>query len=310
MKFAIQHGIGDPRWTPEIIESAAMIRFATSAEALGFDAIAFTDHPAPSARWVESGGEGSADLFTSLGFCAAVTSRIRLLTYVLLPTYRNPFETAHRAATLDHLSGGRLTLGLGTGYLKSEFRALGSDPDDRRERFEEAMGVCRQVWRGEDVTVEGRGFSARGIRSVPKALQQPHPPLWLHGNTDWAIDWVVRNAQGWIGMIIGADRVATLRTTAIPTLEDFKIRLRHVKRACEDAGRDPMSLEIINTGIWGMLDVRSNLRNESDFERMRDEVGQLASMGVEWVAFNVCGDSLNASIDSMEAFAKGVIAPR
>ena len=106
---------------------------------LGFDAIAFTDHPAPSARWVDAGGEGVADLFTSLGFCAAVTSTVRLLTYVLLPTYRNPFVTAHQVATLDHLSGGRVTVGMGTGYLKSEFHALGVDPDNRRARFEEAI---------------------------------------------------------------------------------------------------------------------------------------------------------------------------
>jgi len=120
MQFAVQHGIGDPRWTPAIISPDATKRIATTAERLGYGAIGFTDHPAPSNRWVESGGEGAAELFTSLGFCAAVTSTVRLITYVLLPTYRNPFVTAHQAATLDHLSGGRLTLGLGTGYLKSE----------------------------------------------------------------------------------------------------------------------------------------------------------------------------------------------
>ncbi|MGD9701032.1 MAG: LLM class flavin-dependent oxidoreductase [Acidimicrobiia bacterium] len=77
MKFGVQHGIGDPQWTPAIISPRAMKRFAATAERVGFDAIAFTDHPAPSNRWVESGGEGVADLFTSLGFCAAVTSTIR-----------------------------------------------------------------------------------------------------------------------------------------------------------------------------------------------------------------------------------------
>ena len=71
MKFAVQHGIGDSRWVPEIISPREVRRFAETAERVGFDAIGFTDHPAPSARWVESGGEGVADLFTSLGFCAA-----------------------------------------------------------------------------------------------------------------------------------------------------------------------------------------------------------------------------------------------
>jgi probable F420-dependent oxidoreductase len=305
VKFAVQHGIGDSRWVPAIISPREVTRFAQTAERLGYDAIAFTDHPAPSNRWVESGGEGVADLFTSLGFCAAVTSTVRLLTYVLLPTYRNPFVTAHQAATLDHLSEGRVTLGLGTGYLKSEFFALGVDPENRRDRFEEAMAVAKQVWAGQDVSIEGYGYSARGVRSVPASVQRPHPPLWLHGNTDWAIDWVVREGQGWMGMIIGEERIKTLRTRAIPTVEAFEARLGDVRAACERVGRDPATLEIINNGIWPMLDIRAGRSTE----QMRDEVGRLDAMGVDWVSFNLCGDDPEASIDTVEWFASEVLAP-
>jgi probable F420-dependent oxidoreductase len=281
-----------------------MTRWATAAERLGFDAIAFTDHPAPSNRWVESGGEGVADLFTSLGFCAAVTSTVQLLTYVLLPTYRNPFVTAHQVATLDHLSAGRVTVGMGTGYLKSEMHALGVDPDNRRDRFEEAMQVCKQVWAGEDVTIEGFGYSARGVRSVPASLQRPHPPLWLHANTEWATDWVVREGQGWLGMIVGAERIGTLRTVAIPDLEAFGVRVEDVRGRCEAIGRDPATLEIINTGIWSMLDIRDDL----GAEEMRDQVGQLADMGTDWIAFNLCGDDPDVSIETIEWFAAEVMS--
>ncbi len=249
-KYAVQHGIGDPRWTPAIITPDATKRWVQAAEAGGFDAISFTDHPAPSARWVESGGEGVADLFTSLGFCAAATSRVKLVTIVLMPTYRHPFVTAHQAATLDHLSSGRVILGLGTGYLKAEMHALGVDPNNRRDRFEEAMAVWKQVWAGHDVTIEGYGYSARGVRSVPASLQQPHPPLWLHGNTYWATDWVVRQGQGWMGMIIGEDRTPTLRTRPIPTLEAFLDRVTDVHGRCEAVGRDPDAVEIIANGMW------------------------------------------------------------
>jgi probable F420-dependent oxidoreductase len=303
MKFAVQHGIGDSRWTPAIISPREVTRWATTAERLGFDAISFTDHPAPSNRWVESGGEGVADLFTSLGFCAAVTSTIQLLTYVLLPTYRNPFVTAHQVATLDHLSGGRVTVGMGTGYLKSEFHALGVDPNNRRARFEEALAVCKQVWAGEDVTIDGFGYSARGVRSVPAALQRPHPPLWLHANTDWATDWVVREGQGWLGMMVGEERIATLRTVAIPTLDAFATRVADVRARCEAAHRDPATLQIVNTGIWGMLDVRRGM----NAEQMRDDVGRLAAIGTDWVAFNLCGDDPDASVATLEWFAAEVI---
>jgi probable F420-dependent oxidoreductase len=303
MKFAVQHGVGDPRWTPAIITPEATKQFAVTAERAGYDAIAFTDHPAPSNRWVEAGGEGVADLFTSLGFCAAVTERVRLLTYVLLPTYRNPFVTAHQAATLDHLSGGRLTLAMGTGYLKSEMHALGVDPDNRRQRFEEALHVCKQVWSGDDVSIEGFGYSARGVRSVPSALQRPHPPLWLHANTSWATDWVVGEGQGWMGMIVGPERMPTLRTVPIPTLDDFAARVDDVRARCEVAGRDPSTLEIICNGAVPMLDIRDGL----DAGAMLETVALLEQMGTDWVAFNLCGDDPVASIETLEWFAEHVI---
>ncbi len=306
MRFGVQHGIGDPKWTPRIISPHETKRFATTAERVGYDAIAFTDHPAPSNRWVESGGEGVADLFTSLGFCAAVTSTVRLLSWVLLPTYRNPFVTAHQVATLDHLSEGRVTLGMGTGYLKSEFHALGVDPNNRRQRFEEAMVIAKQVWAGHDVTHDGHGFSARGVRCVPAAVQSPHPPLWLHGNTDWGLDWAVREGDGWVGMIISEERVRTLRTRAIPTLPAFAQRVDDLRIACEQAGRAPATLEIICTGVWGMLDVRRGL----NAEQMRDEVGQLEAIGSGWIVFNLCGDDPDASIDTLEWVAAEVVAPR
>jgi probable F420-dependent oxidoreductase len=304
MKIGVQHGVGDSRWTPAIISPQATKQFATTAERLGYDAIAFTDHPAPSGRWVDSGGEGVADIFTSLGFCAAVTERVQLLTYVLVPTYRNPFITAHQVATLDHLSEGRVTLGLGTGYLKSEFHALGVDPNNRRARFEEAMLVCKQVWAGSDVTVEGFGYSARGVRSVPSSVQRPHPPLWLHANTAWATDWVVREGQGWMGMIVGPERMGTLRTVPIPTIDDFGQRVIDLRGRAERAGRDPSTIEIICNGVWPMMDVRNGLNPE----HMRDEIGRLNQIGTDWVVFNLCGDDVEASIETLEAVAAAVIS--
>jgi hypothetical protein len=102
-----------------------MATFARVAEQCGYSGIAFTDHPAPTVRWTQAGGEGSADPLVSLAYCAAVTHAIELMTFVLVLPYRNPFLLAHQVNTLDALSGGRVTLGLGTGYLKGEMRALG-----------------------------------------------------------------------------------------------------------------------------------------------------------------------------------------
>jgi probable F420-dependent oxidoreductase len=303
MKFGVQHGVGDSRWTPAILRPEEVRRFVSTAERCGYGAVAFTDHPAPSGRWVDSGGEGVADLFTSLAFCAAASSTIRLLSWVLVPPYRNPFVTAHQIATLDHLSAGRVTLGLGTGYLKSEFYALGTDPANRRTVFEENVEVMKLVWEGHDVHREGIGFSANGVRSVPAALQQPHPPLWVHGNTQWGMDYAVAHAEGWIGMIVSEQQVRTIRTRAIVDLAAFARRVEDLAVACDRAGRQLSDIEIVNTGIWPMLDVRDGL----DATKMRAQVAELESLGVSWIVFNVCGDDPDISIDSVEWVAANVI---
>ena len=303
MKFGVQHGVGDPRWQPSIIKPEEVTRFVGAAEVGGYGAVAFTDHPAPSNRWVEAGGEGVADLFTSLAFCAAVSQRVRLLSWVLVPPYHNPFLTAHQVATLDHLSAGRVTLGLGTGYLKSESYALGADPIRKREEFEEALDVMIEVWAGRDVDRDGRGFSARGVRSVPAAVQQPHPPLWVHGNTNWGIGVAVGRAQGWIGMITSEQQSRTIRTRPLPTIDHCASRLDDVRVACEQAGRDPSTLEIVCTGVWPILDVRTEL----DAARMGDEVARLEALGVDWIVFNVCGDDPDASVATVDWVAEHVI---
>ncbi|MCU1344276.1 MAG: putative dehydrogenase, partial [Acidimicrobiia bacterium] len=101
MKFSIQHGVGDPAWTPPIISKQAVRSFTRITEDSGWDAIAFTDHPAPSDRWIAVGGEGVCDPFSALGFCAAITDTLELMTLVLVPAFRNPFLQAQQLSTLD-----------------------------------------------------------------------------------------------------------------------------------------------------------------------------------------------------------------
>ncbi len=101
---------------------------------------------------------------------------------MVLP-YRNPFVVAKAGATLDLLSGGRFTLAVGAGYLKREFAALGVDLDERDELFDEALDVIKAIWTGDDVGFEGRHFSARGVTAHPRPVSDPHPPIWIGGNS-------------------------------------------------------------------------------------------------------------------------------
>ena len=305
MHFGIQHGMGDPGWQPGILEPSAVRSFARAVEDAGYAHLAFTDHPAPSARWVASGGEGVAELFTALGFCAAVTERIRLLTWMLVVPYHNPLAMAHRVATLDALSGGRLTLGVGTGYLKSEFFAVGADFDDRRAAFDRGLDVLRQALSGGDVDAEGPGFSARGARVQPPAVQRPSPPLWIHGNGHFGLERAARAGQGWVALMMDRGRESTLRTPAIPDLAVLANRIDTLRARAEAHGRDPDTIEIVATSVVPLVDARRAWSRDDYAERFE----RLADLGVGSIIVNACGDDAVASEDGALRFAADFIRP-
>jgi len=130
------------------------------------------------------------------------TSRLRLLTHLAVVPYRNPFLLAKSAATLDKISHGRLTLGVGTGYLKTEFFALGVDFDERNELFDEALEVLPLHWKGEPFSYEGKHFTARDVIARPRPAQDPIP-IWIGGNSKLTLRRVAEKAQG-APMIAGA----------------------------------------------------------------------------------------------------------
>lgn len=306
MKYAVQHGIGDPKWSPAILAPAAVTSFARAAEATGWSAIAFTDHPAPSTRWVQGGGEGSSDPFGSLAFCAAVTRTIRLLTWVLVLPYRNPLLTAHQISTLDVLSGGRLTLGVGTGYLRGEFRGIGADFDHRRALFDEAVEVLASGWVNDDITIEGREFTAPGNVLQPRPVQLPRPPLWLHGNGAWATERAARYADGWLATMTTDVLARTIRTTPMPDLAAVRAGVGRLRTALEQNGRSLDEVDIAVSGNLPMLDVRVGW----DADDVRQQVAELEAMGVTWIVANVIGDDPGAAEDTIRRFAEEIIAAR
>lgn len=295
MKFDVQHASADPAWTPAIISPDAVTRFARAAEESGYASLGFTDHPAPSAAWVNSGGEGSADPFSSLGFCAAVTSTIRLFTWVLVLPYRNPFLTAHQTATLDALSGGRLTLAVGTGYLRGEFRALGIDFDRRREAFDEAIEVLRAAWAGGEVNYAGATFTAKATSPQPRPVQPSGPPLWLHGNSRWGLERAARYGDGWVALMADPRLYRTIRTAPIPDLDALSRKMAELRELTVAAGRDPAAVEVVATGNLPMFDARVGW----DSARLADEVAVMAELGVDRTVLVICGDDPGAAEDTV-----------
>ncbi|MYB04022.1 MAG: TIGR03619 family F420-dependent LLM class oxidoreductase, partial [Acidimicrobiaceae bacterium] len=145
MRFSVTYPLASGRASAEFATRRGVVEFARAAEEAGFDGIGFTDHPAPTHRWMSAGGHDALDPFAALAFCAAVTEQILLIPNVVVLPYRNPLLVAKSVATIDALSDGRFVLAVGTGYLKGEYRALGVDFDERNALFDEAIEVMRGV---------------------------------------------------------------------------------------------------------------------------------------------------------------------
>ena len=121
MRFSVTYPLVVHPYDPELLSRRALVRFCQVAEASGFDGLGFTDHPAPTANWLRSGGHDALDPFVALSFSAAVTERIRLIPNIVVLPYRHPLIVAKTVATLDMLSEGRFILAVATGYLRGEY---------------------------------------------------------------------------------------------------------------------------------------------------------------------------------------------
>ncbi|HEX6419138.1 MAG TPA: LLM class F420-dependent oxidoreductase, partial [Acidimicrobiales bacterium] len=281
----------------------ALARFAVRAEELGFDAVGFTDHPAPSHRWLQHGGHDALDPFVAFGVVAAVTERLRLVPNILVLPYRNPFVVAKAAATLDALSGGRFVLAVATGYQRSEYRALGVDFDERNELFDEALAVIRGIWSTDDFAYEGRHFTARGQTANPKP---GHVPVWIGGNSALTRRRVAASADGWAPFAASATLARTARTPVLESVHDLEPMLDHLRRCAGEAGRDPAAIDV-SVQALGCAPPGDAV---FDGQHHLDTLGALADLGVTWTSTGLPGDSLDRALEALEQYAATVIAPQ
>jgi probable F420-dependent oxidoreductase len=139
------------------------------------------------------------DPIIALTFAAAVTSKIRLGTGVIILPQRNPLVLAKELASLDVLSGGRLIFGMGVGYLEPEFRAIGVSLKDHGPRSDEYLAAMRAIWSEPQPGFQGRFFSFGGVNAYPRPIQQPQPELVVGGHSPGAYRRSIEQAHGWYG---------------------------------------------------------------------------------------------------------------
>ena len=194
---------------------------ALAAEALGYDSIWVSDHVVvPDSHNVF--GDVFFDPLISLGFIASATSRIELGTSVIVLPYRNPLVLAKSVSSLDALSGGRVVLGVGSGWLKGEFDALGVDFARRGQMTDEYIEIMKELWTSDSPSHEGEYFSFTGIRFEPKPVRKPHPPVWVGGESRRSIERAVTHGDGWHPVGLGPGELAAKAREVRSLLPDEK----------------------------------------------------------------------------------------
>jgi probable F420-dependent oxidoreductase len=304
MNFWVTYPLITHPYHPELVTKAGLKRFCVAAEEAGFSGIGFTDHPVPTERWLRAGGHDALDPFTALSFCAAVTDRLRLIPNILVLPYRNPFIVAKAAATLDALSGGRFTLAVATGYLRGEYQALGVDFEQRNALFDEAIEVILGIWSQDDFAHEGTTFTARGQTANPKP--NPHPPIWIGGNSRLSRRRVARYGNGWNPFPAPRVLSQTAKTPPLETLDDLRPMLDELWQYVEEAGREPDEIDI----SFGSTAGGSPGSEAFNAEAQLEATAELADLGVTWSGIGVPGDSLAHAVEALQRFGETVIARR
>jgi len=279
-----------------------LVELAQAAERAGFDSFYVTEHPIPGNKWLSFGGHHAPDPFVTLSWVAACTTKLRILTNLTVLPYRNPFLLAKTVATLDRLSNGRMILGVGTGYLKPEYFAVGVDFEERNDLFDESIDVMRMTWTGEPVNFVGRHFNAREVSALPRPAQET-VPIWIGGNSKLTRRRVAEKAQGWMPMPNPAAAAKTTRSPVVETLADLAALMPYLTEHAASIGRTE-PIDIMFMCFDGGLPEDPAFDAQQHLEALHDQ----AALGVNYSAVNGAEGSKQQALDAVARYGEEVIA--
>jgi probable F420-dependent oxidoreductase len=232
-------------------DPTAIGALAQTAEQLGFDAVWISDHVVVPTE-INSSYPYSADgsfpteptqpylePLSALGFLAGITHTVRLGVAVLVMPYRHPLLTGKMIATLDNLSGGRIDLGIGAGWMREEFEALGISNDiyeHRGSATDEQIRILKSVWTEETAAYDGRFYRFPRLGAHPHPAQKPHPPIWVGGHTPPALRRTARLGDGWLP--IGGRPPADLPP------QEVRESIAKIRAEAQRIGRDPGAIRV------------------------------------------------------------------
>jgi F420-dependent oxidoreductase-like protein len=236
------------------------VALARACEENGVDALFRSDH------YLGFGGlerVGSLDCWTTLAALAAVTTKLRLGSLVSPVTFRHPSLLAKAVATADHVSGGRVELGIGGGWMEREHEAYGFPFPETRVRMEmlaEQIEIVHRQWTEDSFDFDGRHYRLERCTALPKPLQKPRPPLIVGG-------------AGRAGTLVPAVRWADEYNTTFATDDEARERRRRLLEECQRQGREPLRFSIMTTCIVGSDEAEFTERARGVYELRQREAG-------------------------------------
>jgi probable F420-dependent oxidoreductase len=287
----------------------AIEKILARGEALGYSSTMIADHlvfPTEiNSRYPYTvsgdfpGGGDALDQLSLLAFAAGRTRELRLVTSVMILPYRNPVVTAKMLATIDVLSRGRVTVGVGVGWLREEFESLGAPDFDRRGSVsDEWIRIFKTLWTRSPAAFEGQFYRFAPLKCLPQPLQKPHPPIWIGGHSPAALRRAARLGDGWHP--VGGIAAVPLRPP------EMRASLDRLYRLTEGEGRDPSKLTIsFKTPIYDteIKDPDGRRSFSGTPEQILEDVDTYARLGVSELIFDCRTERLDESLERLERFA-------
>ncbi len=283
------------------------VRVAQAAERLGYQSLWVFQRllyaiepkndypPLPGQPWPKA-FQSVYDPIVSLAYVAGATTRIRLGTSVLLMPYYTPVMLAKQLATLDIVSRGRLDVGLGIGWSRDEYEAVGVPYEHRGRRGDEFLRCLKAIWTQDVVEFHGEFYTVPRARVEPKPVQKPHPPITIGGYSSAVVQRAVTLADGFNGGNVPLDRVAPL--------------VKELRMAAQAAGRDPSTLHVVSRGsfqVHGRPQGPSRRPLWGSLDEVREDIGRYAEAGLTELFleanFQPGGADLARTLEHMEALA-------
>lgn len=313
MKFGLTLPMRGPLANPGDIRT-----LVERAEALGFDQIGVNDHiivpKSIESRYpysVTGAFPGSAsgeclDLFALLAYVAAISTEPRLVTAIAVIPHRGAVHTAKIVSTIDMLSGGRVDLGIGAGWMKEEFDSLNIPPFEARGRVtDEYLQAFKTLWTEDDPVFNGEFVQFKDISFLPKPVQKPHPPIWVGGESKAAMRRTVRYGDVWFP-------IANNPRHPLDTLARFKAGIERLNQMAEEMGRDPKNIGIALFSNWydetrtGKTDDGERQLLTGSAADIAEDIEALEQLGVTDLLLQFTRDTLDRTLDSIDFFTTNV----